>query len=160
MTDQINKRVMVDDLQHTGELSMPYRCAIADVLAAALDQADAIPSMLAEARNEGLPSRRDMIKAAMFARHSHACDDGYSLVGHPAAEAAVDAILALIDTPAPAQPSVQEAAKVLLDMLALSDGVPKIDEKAAQSLWDRVQHAGGFYPVKEFLLEVAGEPKP
>ncbi|WPZ30712.1 hypothetical protein T8A63_07050 [Sulfitobacter sp. OXR-159] len=50
----------------------------------------------------------------------------------------------------------QEAAKVLWDMLQLSDGIPKIDQDAAQALWDRVQGAGGFYPVKEFLAELAG----
>ena len=50
----------------------------------------------------------------------------------------------------------QEAAKVLWDMLQLSDGIPKIDQDAVQALWDRVQEAGGFYPVQEFLAELAG----
>jgi len=38
VTDQTDPRAMVDDLRHTGELSMPYRCVIADALTAALDE--------------------------------------------------------------------------------------------------------------------------
>ncbi|MBJ2150649.1 hypothetical protein [Paracoccus sp. IB05] len=40
-------------------------------------------------------SRAEMIAAAALARHSAACDGGHSLVGTAAAEAAVDAIIAL-----------------------------------------------------------------
>lgn len=66
---------------------------------------------LAEIGGVRVPSRAKLIALAACAKHSQACDGGYGIVGIPAAEAAVDAILEAIE---PAPISVREAARVLL----------------------------------------------
>jgi len=205
MTDQTDPRDLANKAltTHTDDpRAAKLLDELADALTAALDENARLRELYGEAVGQRtvaqLRAAEALREAANRLRQLHQDSNG---VVAPGIRRDMDAILALIDTPAPdhivdadntiapviapamrcaecdcdnpphdcnwikpgpcapAQPSVQEAAQLLLDMLALSDGVPKIDEKAAQSLWDRVQHAGGFYPVKEFLLEVAGETK-
>lgn len=64
MTDTpttLDPREMASDLSHTGELSMVYRCTIADALTAALDRAEKAEAKRDTAWNEAIEAAIDRI---------------------------------------------------------------------------------------------------
>jgi len=136
------------DLEHTGELSMPYRCEIADILRTLAGLTQHKTGLAEDAR---IMQKR--IGSTPFPEgFQQIADDAHVMIARQAFRVAD-----LEKRIAAMQPSVAEAAKVLLDLLETPSEIAPISGDKIEHVWHETFRQSGFCAVSGFLRALSKE---
>ena len=136
------------DLEHTGELSMPYRCEIADMLRSFAGHTQHKTGLAEVAR---IMQKR--IGSTPFPEgFQQIADDAHVMIARQAF-----CVAELEKRIAAMQPSVADAAKVLLDLLATPSEIAPIENDHIEHIWNEIFRQSGFTAVNGFLRALSKE---